>query len=186
MTSESNYYFTNVTDLNSFANSLCDKLSVLQLNVQRISNLDKFHDILTYISSMVYKPDVLIFTETWIIKGTESLYVIPGYKSFHCCRDEQSAGIACYYKQDLYCELIGNSNDEVSYIHFKLCNIHDPDIYVFLTALYMPSSLNFPKLDERLNQIISSVSRSHVLMSDFNVNIFQDTPISSTYIDTLE
>lgn len=186
MTSESNYYFTDVSELNSFANGLCDKLSVLQLNVQRISNLDKFHDVLIYIGSIEHKPDILIFTETWIVRGTESLYEIPGYRSIHSCRDEQSAGIACFYKQNFYCELLGNSNDEVSYIHFKVCNVNEHDGYVFVTALYMPSSLNFPKLDERLSQILSSVSGNHILMGDFNVNVFQSNLMSRTYVNTLE
>lgn len=129
MTHEHNYLFNDVADLNLYMESLCDTqlLCVLQLNVQRISNINKFHNLLTYIASMTVKPDVLIFTETWITRGTEGLYRIPGYESLHCCRDVQSAGIALYYNTDLQCELIAQSNEEVSYMHVNLCRLSEPD-----------------------------------------------------------
>lgn len=187
MTHEHNYLFNDVADLNLYMESLCDTqlLCVLQLNVQRISNINKFHNLLTYIASMTVKPDVLIFTETWITRGTEGLYRIPGYESLHCCRDVQSAGIALYYNTDLQCELIAQSNEEVSYMHVNLCRLSEPDHNLLITAIYMPDVMNFPLLDARLNNLMSNTASNHLLMGDFNVNILQSNSMTKTYVDTI-
>lgn len=161
-------------------------LSVLGLNVQRISNLDKFHNVLTFICSMSTKPDVLVLTETWILKGTESLYQFPGYKSIHSCRETSSAGVALYYKSDLYCDLIEKANDEVSYLHVKLYNQCDPDTNLRLTALYMPDSSNFPLLNERLNHLLSTNEADHLLIGDFNINVLLSNSMVTSYLDTIE
>lgn len=195
MASDDNFLVSSVNELNSTMKRLCDDnsglcdrhfLSVLQLNVQRVSNIDKFHNIITLVNSMAIKPDVLIFTETWITRGTESVYQIPGYESFHCCRDTQSAGIAVYYKPELQCEIMDQSCDEVSYIHAKLYDSFQPDNYQIVTAFYMPDSTNFPILNAKLDCFLTNDQRSHLIMGDFNVNLLRKNAMTDTYKDTIE
>lgn len=167
---------------------LCDSqvLCVLQMNVQRISNINKFQDIIAYISSMTVKPDALIFTETWITQGTEGLYQIPGYDALHCCRETQSAGIAFFFKKDLKCEMIDQSNDEVSFMHVAVYRTTEPGKKLLITAVYMPDSRNFQTLNTRLNGLLSNDSTNHLLMGDFNINILSNSAMTNTYLDTVD
>lgn len=185
---ESNFLMENVTSLNAFMDNLCDRppLCVMHLNVQRVANLNKFHNIITLISSMTTKPDIIILTETWIIKGTESLYELPGYIALHACRESQSAGIALYYKVTLSCEPLETSIDEVSLIHAKFYSINQPTNYLLVTAVYMPDIAHFPLLNSRLNSLLTNTTRNHVLLGDFNINIRNSNNISNSYEDTIE
>lgn len=183
---------TLVTDVDEF-NELSlrldntDKmLCVLHLNVQRISNLNKFQNILTFVGSMVRKPDVIILTETWITKDTECLYNIRGYESFHSCRVTQSAGIAFYFKEDFECELIDQSNGDVSFLHLKMNRFGDPENNLLITAVYLPDVSNFPLLDDLFNQLLSSAEGKHLIMGDFNVNILNKNLTSRRYMNTIE
>lgn len=188
MTAESNILLKDVSCLNTFMDNLsdCTPMCVFQMNVQRVSNIAKFHDIVTLIVSMSVKPDIVILTETWIIKGTEGLYNIPGYFSYHSCRTTSSAGVALYYKSDLQCDLLAATNDEVSYIHVNLSNPSQPGYNLALTAVYMPDSAHFSLLNSRMNELLSNDPCNHLLMGDFNTNVLQVSSNATTYLDTIE
>lgn len=186
MTNENNFMISSIPELNSFVENFSEgqPLCVLQLNVQRVSNLSKFHDLVILIGSMNMKPDVLIFTETWILRGTENLYQIAGYKAKHACRETASAGVALYYKDDLHCDLLYSTNDEVSIIHANVYHPEKEDENIMVTAVYMPSSLNYELLCERLNELLPPITGNHVIMGDFNINLFANNQMTTTYVDT--
>lgn len=134
---------------------------------------------------MSYKPDIIIFTETWIIEGTEGLYQLPGYEAIHACRKTQSAGISLFYKTGLIFEPIATRTDEVSLIHaqFSNSNLHTSSLLV--TAVYMPDSRNFPLLNARMHDLLDNVTDNHILMGDFNVNVLAQNQMSTSYLDTI-
>lgn len=176
----------DIAELNDLTADLIERpLCVAQLNVQRMSNIDKFHDIITLFNHLNTKPDVLIFTETWILKGTEAIYNIPGYEAYHACRDTHSAGVALYFKSGLKCDLISSANDEVSFIHASVSQANGTTGKLLLTAIYMPNSNNFPLLCSRLHDILPEVACDHLLMGDFNVNVNHNGQMSTTYLDIL-
>lgn len=175
-----NHLMEDIDSLNDFINiSHTNHLCLMHMNVQRCANLNKFHDIITFISSMSKKPDVIMLTETWIIKGTENIYQIPGYNGVHSCRDVPSGGVSVYYKDYLPCELLSTSNDEVSFINVRIYSLT-------ITALYMPKVAHFSSLIPRLHELLANEPNKHVLMGDFNINILNNSNISNSYVDTIE
>lgn len=185
---EGSYYASDTGELNDIMNDngLCDYLSVMQINVQRVCNLNKFRDLCIYLESITYKPDIVVLTETWITKGTESLYEIDGYSSHHCCRSYPSAGIAVYFKTHLRFTITEKSNAQVSVMSMKITGVEDSRATLTLSAFYMPDCRDFPDLESNLDRLLSSVTGQHLIVGDFNINILNSTSISRNYINTIE
>ena len=130
----------------------------------------KFERLKTHILSLEARPDLLIFVETWIVEGTQSLYNIPGYFSYHVCRSERSAGVAVYYRKSFKMELpvIAHDNGPVNYVTFRLFG--RGLVLPTFTALYMPDVRNFSRLKTVLRGVLGTTSGDLLLVGDFNID----------------
>lgn len=117
-TAEVNFYldgndrFNILMKVSNFAREFC----VLNLNVRRVADLDKFEDFVHYVESLEVEPDLIVLTETWVLRGTGGLYALRGYKGHHCGRELPSAGVALYVKGKYDFEVIDQSNGALSFI----------------------------------------------------------------------
>lgn len=164
------------TDLLSFDRYLADtrgKFSVFHLNVQRIPNMDKFSDLLIFLNTMEFEPDIIVLTETWITDATKHLYEMPSYGAYHCCRERPSAGISIFFKSSLCMQVISESNGGVSFVHFLVNDNSLLGESLLCTAFYMPSINDYPLLSERLDDLLSEVDSHHLMVGDFNIDMFE-------------
>lgn len=153
-TSTENFSSNDITEFNTQIRGLTgsDYFSLYHLNVQRVSNMQKFDRLRRHVGSFDRKPDVLSFVETWFIQNETgevssdsgiSLYEIEGYQSIFCSRNERSAGVAVYVKEGMNFEVLRKQDGPVSYIHMTLSGIEISQDTIF-TFVYMPKlSLTF-------------------------------------------
>ena len=170
---ETNFYFQSNDSFNSFMKivNFRDSMCVMQLNAQRVADIEKFLEPVVYIESLAIKPDLIVLEETWIVDGTGGMYQIEGYEGVHCCRQSSSAGIAIYYLQKYAVEVQQTSSAEVSYIDLKVFDSNRPSDFLVLTALYMPRRGDIGKLEFVLSELLSRWSfTDHLVVGDLNVN----------------
>lgn len=118
--------------------------SAHHLNVQRVSNREKFDRIRDYVNRFRKKPTIFGIVETWILRNETgekgdsntpiNLYRLEGYETEYCSRDNRSGGIAVYFEEGLRYEMVDKDNGAVSYVHARVCS----DLEFFVTYMYMP------------------------------------------------
>lgn len=184
-----NFEFSNIPEFEYFLRNsdLKSKFCFLHLNVQRIADLSKFFNLKTYLSILPTKPKVFSAEETWIRDGTGGIYQIAGYKSYHCSRESNGAGIAIYYDENFSIEIIDEDNGPVSYVSFKLFREDDPKNFIIFTCVYMPKQSDAPMLETILPNLITRWrQRKHIIMGDFNINVSAQTALALRYINLIE
>lgn len=143
-----------------------DTFSILHLNVQRISRLDKFDRLKEYMKTIVQEPMIISFVETWFktnetgehSKGRNqiNMFSMEGYKAEFCSRNERSGGIAIYFKNGLNYEVLERSNGAVSYVHVKI--IDNKGQYKYATFVYMPKFSDHLLLFDTLESLFMKVN----------------------------
>lgn len=85
-----NQYFNNLKSFSVSVNERINRSSfnAVSVNIRSISAIDKFNKFKFLISKFPILPNVISVQETWLKKGYEQLYEIPGYNVVHCCRDD--------------------------------------------------------------------------------------------------
>lgn len=189
MYADKNFYFDSDAEFDAFMrnNDYKDSFNYLTLNVARVSSLSKFEELVIYILSLVVQPVLIVLTETWIVKGTEGLYRLPGYSGYHCCRETSSAGVAVFIKTGFKLDVIEDDAGPLSYIQFKFYPENSPSEFVIGTACYLPKRSDYYLVEDQLCNILDKWKNSrHILLGDFNINVKEDSAVSRSYINMLE
>lgn len=185
-----NLYFDDIYRFNTFmkVTTLKNHLTVLHLNVRRISRFHKFMDLIDFINSLKMAPDVLIFDETWITLSTERIYKIHGYVAQHVCRDNLSAGISVFIKKCYENQIIvyNSSNGVVNFLDFTLVKVFSNQKDRRISCFYMPKKIDYGILLHILEQILSTArSNKHLVVGDFNLDINRPDNIVNSYTSLL-
>lgn len=192
----SNLALDSINSYNSFLPSIqhAQYLNTFTLNCQRVCGHEKFENLLDYFDHFNRKPDILCLEETWFLQSETGesnsnicLFRIPGYNSIFSSRTHRSAGIAMYVREGIPYDVISTSNGSVSFIHAKLKNVQPNAKDLYVTQIYMPRNQDSEMLLELFNQLLPQVgNQPHIILGDFNINIFQDTRPTREYINLFE
>lgn len=181
-----NFYFDdpeNFATFNKVTN--VDGFSILLLNTQRISNINKFMDLKEYLCKLNILPKVIVLVETWINKSTIGRYNLNGYNSYHCCRDTRSGGLVVYVKNGIKCDVKDINDGCVSFIQLilNIVTLDKSTRRIMITAVYMPKKKDSEVLLRLMETWFSDIQGHHLLVGDFNLNTLNPDTTTQAYID---
>ena len=167
----------------------CGNLFIINYNIRSLNcNFDEFS---VFLESLKILPDMVIFTETWLLDNNIS--DIDGYNGYHCNRSSNNSGpgggVSVFLKKTLQAKIIienMNSLPEIEYVHLRL--IYKKSSCLNLIAIYRPPNPTllsdfFDKLDSIMS--IISVNNKIVLAGDLNIDGLSDSNQSQSLFDRL-
>lgn len=182
-----NIYFHSNEDFAIYMKitKLKNNMTVLHLNVRRLTTVEKFKDVLEFINSLNIKPDFIALSETWLTNDVSNLFTIPGYAHIHVCRDNMSAGLSLYWRSTYVVELIDKDNGDVNVIDVLIKNVNIGSKNLRITAIYMPKKIDSEQLCEKLDEKLALNNHPHIIIGDFNLNVVRPDAKVINYVSLL-
>lgn len=169
-----NKYFDKIDDYDrEFQNF--NGISILQVNTRSINKIDRFDNLKTQISKLIFKPQIIVVSETWIPINLIQLYNIDGYESFFSCRrDGRGGGLAVFVSKKLNFsvtvnqEVFSNSN---SFHFLQLIVTGSSNKSLIISAYYRPpDDTILTDFLQHLDNTLDSGDSAHVVVGDINID----------------
>lgn len=153
----------------SVVESSTNYLRIFQWNIRGMNDLSKFDTILETLDQCKVPIDVVVIGETWVKKGHEQLYNIPGFNSVFSCRDNSNGGLAVFVRTDITFTVVRNFHSEgFHHICVEISTkgrIHD------VHSFYRPPSFDVNNFINKLEDCLDNVNRNHSCFFVGDVNI---------------
>ena len=133
----------------------------------------KFDEICVFAS--VSKPDIMVFTETWLNESFEdSLLTIPDYsRPLRCDRTiRRGGGVCLYHKNSTCCYILSEVSPSPPSI--ECIWTHFPSFKLVLLSLYVPPNLSASQLKDVIDYIVLSSDEALNHAGDCNLVILGD------------
>lgn len=128
-------------------------------------------------------PDVLIFTEIWIIDSELSLYEIDGYFSISKCNTSYRAGGVAVYVKDSFEDSTSHKCFTMSSADCLILQLKVGSSVVSFLCLYRLIFVNVSTFIAELEAIlINERVENLIALGDFNINTLLDTPESDALL----
>jgi len=166
--------FSSPNDCLQYLNTVEDKnqLFVIHWNIRSLRK--HFEELLTFLETLQYKPDIIILTETWLT-DTETLYFhISQYCDiFQCRQSQRGGGIAMYIKESLDFQQIPLSTKSFESMWISLTNL---GVNTIVGGIYRPPSKSTLDFQTELeNMLMSNVELKNknsrtIITGDLNIH----------------
>lgn len=184
-------YIDDYNDINFCkVNNLCEwlkkqtmqcetnKLNFVELNVRSICKYwDLFH---VYFKDCLNHIDILMLCETAIRRELVNLYNIPGFKSYHYCRNHKSGGgILLYVKNNLSFSQIFLDTKYFENVFGILTLPNNSTLNVL--AIYRPPNLNKQAFLSEISMVFENNIKSNesvIFFGDVNLNLLKKMMLS--------
>lgn len=184
-----NNYFDNIDTYDrEFLNF--NGILILQVNARSINKMDRFDNLKIQISKLIFKPQIVVVSETWIPSHLTQLYNIDGYDSFFSCRkDARGGGLAVFVSKNLTFsvtanqEIFSNSNS----FHFLQVTISSSSNKSLIVSAYYrpPDDHIFSEFMQHLNSILDSGDSPHVVVGDINIDSNSSSRKLDNYLNVI-
>ena len=172
-------------------------LSVLSMNVRSFNaNIDAFVGLL---QSLQRQPDIIVLTETWIVRDNDNSCNIEGYHSYHTTREGgRGGGVSVFCRDNLNTLHIPQGSTANNTIESCMVQVVNIEHKIIILGIYRPHSDLIQNFTDQLEMIITNntnPNQSIILIGDFNINLldldnasienFQTTLQSMHFIPTI-
>lgn len=168
-------------DLNNFTKSQCKfKVNILHINIRSLrANFDNF---ISHFSNVFENIDIIVLSETWIYDYETNFYLIDGYNSFFCCRNNnRSGGIAVYIKK--YLDI---SELNIHFVSAESILVYNKQLHLILLTIYRSHEFAIDFFIAELKSILSELKYPNiVLIGDLNIDVFNENRNVHEYINLL-
>lgn len=159
-------------------------INIIHVNIRSLNK--NFHLIETSVLPLNY--DFIILTECWLKNDSVPIPILNGFNYLKLCSNKlKSGGIVIYIKHGINANIIDpifkDENCEM------LC-VQVPKLLLNIVAIYRHPSSNMDVFLKNLKSIFShkNIQKSKnttIFIGDTNIDLLQDTNISSKYIDLI-
>jgi hypothetical protein len=165
----SNFYHTSIDDAITKISCQDHELSILQLNVRGICDINKFHLFCSYLGRFSFTPDAIVLSE---VKLTSShpidIYSIAGFSQFSCLRKgKNGGGIIVFLKNTL--KIIETSSISNQFEKIRAV-IELGDSKLCFLAYYRAPGTDEKLFLKDLEKEISAMSCKAIIAGDININ----------------
>lgn len=146
-------------------------LTLLQINIRGINNLEKLDCFTSFVESLRTNVDVIVVGETMLKQERCQYYNIAGFSSVHSCRNQSSGGLAMFIRDGMDYTIKKNiSHDGYHHIEMsiklkhKTCTIH---------GVYRPPDNDLPRLLAFVEGILATTDPMcpTFILGDINVAV---------------
>lgn len=164
------------------------------LNIDSSRNMFIFHhnvrsynknsdELLVLLSQLNTKPHIIVLTETWFSR--DYFCDIPGYNSYHVCRDERRGGGVSIYVLDEFRSRKITDRCFISDI-CEMCSVSvsvSDTENIFIHGIYRPPDYPLPPFNHYINDMLSVVRGKCFMVGDFNLNIGNPRQVDDDFIN---
>lgn len=166
------------------------KMSILHQNIQCLRN--KVDEVDIFINGMEMKPEIICFTETWLKAEEADFIKIEGYEKRACfCRVEmQHGGASIFSKESTMVEPVDEIKKLTIEGQIECVAVKSVSNKLLVVCIYRTnlgdSNIFMARLEELLLYIQKHFKFYDIaICGDFNVNLFHQNILTSSFLDLL-